>query len=71
LNLEAEPILRWILAEGRAFSVDRACERFPDFERAELQALLAQLAYAALIRPLPAPEWDDFGPGSPRQGDPT
>ena len=71
LNLEAEPILRWILAEGRAFSVDRACERFPDFERAELQALLAQLAYAALIRPLPAPEWDDFRPYSPRQGDPT
>lgn len=58
LNAEARPVLDWVLAGARAFSVDEAAQRFPDFEREELEALFAWLAQAALIRPLPAPEWD-------------
>ena len=58
LNAEARPVIDWVLAGTRAFSVDEAAERFSDFERQELETLFAWLSQAALVRPLPAPEWD-------------
>jgi hypothetical protein len=59
LNVEAEPILGWVLAQSRAFGVQQARERFPEFPGDELEALFAQLAHAALLRPVPVTEWDE------------
>jgi hypothetical protein len=56
---EARPVLDWLLRSHAAFTVDALCEALPDYERVEVDELLAQLARAALIRPLPAPEWND------------
>ena len=56
---EARPVLDWILQSHAAFTVSALCEALPDYEPAEVEELLSQLARAALIRPLPAPEWDD------------
>jgi hypothetical protein len=58
LNAEARPVIEWVLEGNRAFSVDEAEQRFSDFEREELEVLFAWLSQAALIRPLPAPEWE-------------
>lgn len=57
-HAEARQVVDWILTTHAAFSVDAVCERFIDFTREDLEQLLAWLAHAALIRPLPAPEWD-------------
>lgn len=56
---EARPVLDWILQSRAAFTVDALCEAMPDYERVEVEDLLGQLARAALIRPLLAPEWND------------
>jgi hypothetical protein len=55
----ARPVLDWILATNAAFSVQQLCSALPDYEPEEVEALLGWLARAALIRSLPAPEWDD------------
>ena len=54
---EARPLLDWILRSRAAFTVAALCEALPDYEPAEVEDLLGQLARAALIRPVPAPEW--------------
>jgi hypothetical protein len=59
LNVEARPIVEWILGVARAFTLDEICDRFSEFAREEMETLLGWLAHAALIRPLAAPEWDD------------
>jgi hypothetical protein len=58
LNVEARGVIEWILATNRAFTLSEAAERFPDFSRDDLADLCGWLSHAALIRPLPAPEWD-------------
>ncbi|MDF3070014.1 MAG: cupin-like domain protein [Polyangiaceae bacterium] len=55
---EARPVLDWILSSHAAFSAQSVCEALPDYDLAEVEALLNWLSRAALIRPLPAPEWD-------------
>lgn len=55
----ARPVLDWILESHAAFTVQALCSALPDYEPEEVEALLSWLARAALIRPLPAPEWDD------------
>lgn len=61
VNAEARVVIEWVLEGARAFSVDEAEQRFGDFEREELETLFAWLSQAALIRPLPAPEWERDG----------
>ncbi|HKO46368.1 MAG TPA: cupin-like domain-containing protein [Polyangiaceae bacterium] len=56
---EARPVLDWILQSHAAFAVSALCAALPDYEPAEVEELLSQLARAALIRPVPAPEWDN------------
>jgi hypothetical protein len=58
-NAEARPVLEWVLELRRAFTVAEAGERFEQFAPDDLRELFARLGHAALIRPLPAPEWDD------------
>lgn len=55
----ARPVLDWILTSHAAFTVQGLCLALPDYEPEEVEALLGWLARAALIRPLPAPEWLD------------
>jgi hypothetical protein len=55
---QARPVVDWILASHAAFSVSALCEALPDYAAEEVEQLLGWLARAALIRPLPAPEWD-------------
>jgi hypothetical protein len=59
INPEARGLIDWILASHAAFTVQALCGAFPDFEPAEVEELLALLASAALIRPIPAPDWVD------------
>jgi hypothetical protein len=56
---EARAVVEWILASHAAFSARSVCEALPDYELEDVEALLGWLARAALIRPLPAPEWDE------------
>jgi ribosomal protein L16 Arg81 hydroxylase len=56
---EARPVVDWILGSHAAFSVAALCEALPDYAPEEVEQLLGWLARAALIRPLPAPEWDE------------
>jgi hypothetical protein len=58
LNAEARPVLEWILASRRAFSASELQAEFDGLELEDVNTLLACLAHAALIRPLPAPEWN-------------
>ena len=58
LNVEARGVVEWVLATNRAFSLSEAVERHQDFSREDLADLFGWLSQAALIRPLPAPEWD-------------
>jgi hypothetical protein len=60
-NAEARPVLDWMLELRRAFTVDEASERFTEFSRDDIEELCACLAQAALLRPLPTPEWDEPG----------
>jgi hypothetical protein len=55
---EVRPVVDWVLQTRAAFSVEDACKAFDDCARGDLEALFAWLSHAALIRPLPAPEWD-------------
>ena len=57
-NLEVRPVIEWVLVQKRAFSVEEAASRFPPFTREHLFELFGWLSHAALIRPIPAPEWD-------------
>jgi hypothetical protein len=57
INPEARGLIDWILATRAAFSVQAICDAFPGCERDEVDGLLAMLASAALIRPIPAPDW--------------
>jgi hypothetical protein len=57
-NVEARPVIEWVLGERKAFTVDEAHQKFPDFARDDLFELFGWLAHAALIRPLPVPDWD-------------
>jgi hypothetical protein len=55
---EVRSVIDWVLQTHAAFSIDEACNAFEDCERADFEALFAWLSQAALIRSLPAPEWD-------------
>lgn len=55
---DVRPVVDWVLQTHAAFSVDDACRAFDDCTRGDLETLFAWLSHAALIRPLPAPEWD-------------
>jgi hypothetical protein len=57
-NAEARPVLDWLLTTRAAFTVVEVCERFQGFTREDVLGLLGWLAHAALIRPVPAPEWE-------------
>jgi len=57
-NVEARPVIEWVLREQRAFTVAEAVAEFPLFTKEDLFELFGWLAHAALIRSLPAPEWD-------------
>jgi hypothetical protein len=59
VHVESRPVLDWVLRVARAFSVDEVCTTFPDYPREELEHLFAMLSHAALLRPIPAPEWDE------------
>lgn len=56
---QARCIVEWVLQSTRAFSTVELCECFDDFQEQEILGLLDGLARAALIRPLPAVEWDE------------
>jgi hypothetical protein len=58
-NVEARPVIEWVLGEQKAFTVAEAVQKFPLFTKEDLFELFGWLAHAALIRPLPAPEWDE------------
>ena len=64
----ARGVVEWVLGSERAFSTDELCDRFDQFQISELLNLLEGLARAALIRPLPAIEWDE---GQAARSDPT
>jgi hypothetical protein len=66
LNNEARPIVDWVLGTRAAFTVAQVCQRFEDFPGDDLEGLLAWMARAALIRPIPVPEWD--GPARSSSG---
>ena len=55
---EVLPVIDWVVQTRAAFSVDEACNVFDDYLRSDLETLFAWLSHAALIRPLPAPEWN-------------
>jgi len=55
---EVRPVIEWVTRTSAAFSVEEACQAFPDCARDDLEQLFAWLSHAALIRPVPAPEWD-------------
>jgi len=57
-DAKSRPVLEWVLALERAFTLAEAAERFSPFARDELAELFASLAQAGLIRPVPGPEWD-------------
>jgi len=57
----AAPLLDWILASRAAFTAQALCSALPEYEPEAVEARLGWLARAALIRPLPAPEWDEGG----------
>ena len=52
------PVVDWVLQTHAAFSVEDACQAFGGCSRDDLEKFFAWLSHAALIRPLPAPEWD-------------
>lgn len=54
---DVRPVVDWVLQTHAAFSVDDACQAFADCQREDLETLFAWLSHAALIRPLPVPEW--------------
>jgi hypothetical protein len=55
----ALPVFDWVLGLRRGFTLGEASAKFGEFTEQELCDLFARLAQAALIRPLPAPEWDE------------
>jgi hypothetical protein len=55
---EVRPVIDWVLRTHAAFSVEDACRAVDGCARGDLEKLFAWLSHAALIRPLPAPEWD-------------
>jgi mannose-6-phosphate isomerase-like protein (cupin superfamily) len=57
-QLAARPVIDWVLEQKRAFTVDEAVERCPPFTREDVFELFGWLSHAALIRPLPVPDWD-------------
>jgi hypothetical protein len=59
ISAEVRPVIDWILGTHAAFSVDDLRRQFDDCSRGDLEILLAWLSHAALIRPLPAPEWNE------------
>jgi len=58
INSEARQIVDWVLASQAQFSVAALEAAFTDFSREDLEDLLGWLARAALIRAVPAPDWD-------------
>ncbi|HEX6274977.1 MAG TPA: hypothetical protein VFZ53_18170 [Polyangiaceae bacterium] len=58
-NDTVRPIIDWVLAENRAFAIDDVSRRFPAFTRDDLYELFGWLSHAALVRPVPVPEWDE------------
>jgi hypothetical protein len=58
INAEARPIVEWVLETHRAFTLDEARARFPEFTREDIADLFGWLAQAGLLRALPVPEWD-------------
>jgi hypothetical protein len=57
-NVEARPIVDWVLETRRSFTLTEVAHRFAEFTRKDVADLLGWLAQAALIRPIPAPDWD-------------
>lgn len=57
IDPEARPVVEWILASHTAFTLTQLCVSFPDFAPEEIKDLVSWLSRAALLRPLPAPEW--------------
>jgi hypothetical protein len=55
---DVRSVIDWVLQTRAAFSVDDACRAFDGCARDDLEKLFAWLSHAALIRPVPAPEWD-------------
>ena len=55
---EVRPVIDWVLQTQAAFSVEDASRAFDGCAHDDLEKLFAWLSHAALIRPLPAPEWD-------------
>jgi hypothetical protein len=58
-NDTVRPIVEWVLAENRAFALDEVAQRFPALSRDDLFELFGWLSHAALVRPIPVPEWDE------------
>jgi hypothetical protein len=56
-NAEVRPVIEWVLTERKAFSVGEVTTRFPAFSRDDLFELFGWLSHAALVRPIPVPEW--------------
>jgi len=61
----ARAVVEWVLRSERAFSADELCDQFEEFQTSELLNLLEGLARAALIRPLPAIDWDEAPAAGP------
>ena len=57
-NVEVRPVIDWMLRERKAFGIAEVVARFPAFTRDDLFELFGWLSHAALIRPIPVPEWD-------------
>jgi hypothetical protein len=57
-RLAARPLIEWILEQRREFTVSEAARRFPPFGQGDVLELFGWLAHAALIRPVPVPDWD-------------
>lgn len=55
---DAAPVLAWIAACDRAFTVDELDGRSPTLPREELEVLLGALGQAQAVRPLPLAPWD-------------
>jgi hypothetical protein len=54
---EARSVVDFVLTTHAAFTVAEIAQKFSEFTRDDLEDLLSWLAHAALIRPLPTPEW--------------
>jgi hypothetical protein len=59
MHAQARPIVDWVLSARAAFTSQEVCAAFSDFDPEEVETMLGWLAGAALIRPLPGPDWSE------------